>query len=158
MGGWLIFVLIYPHDKGLYISFGRCRDDYLFGATVYVGPGRIGVPKNPGTLGHIIDPQIPPLDIGRIFVTGDGDCLTIDDDTIIITADFGSGFAHDRVVFKQMGKSGVVGEVIYGHHFDITKGLILIDGPENISANTSETVDTNAYCHFFLLIIYFNSS
>jgi hypothetical protein len=47
-----------------------------------------------------------------------------------------------------MSEGIVISEVVDGHHFDISKGLVFTDGPENIPANAAKTVYANTHCHF----------
>ena len=87
MPGGIILILVYPHDKGLYIALGRRRDDDLFGAGIDMRAGTFSVTKDPSTLGNIVHTNIPPGNFPRIFYAGNLNKPPIDIDALITAAD-----------------------------------------------------------------------
>ena len=51
---------------------------------------------------------------------------------------------QDRIIFQKMRERFRIGNVIDGDEFDI---LITERGAENISADATEAIDANLYCH-----------
>ena len=76
----------------------------------------------------------------------DLDVLAVDDDALIIVGNLTVETAKDGVVLEQVSESLVVRQVVDGDDFKVR--LLLEGGAEEVAADTTEAVDTNAGGHF----------
>ena len=153
--GRVILILVDPHDKGLDSALGRCGDDDLAGTRHRDGPGpNRHRRKIPCTRQHIPTPVLPPGDVGGIAMAGNSDMPAIDDNPLFIGADILLIDPHYRIILQQVRQGGIVGEIVDRHHLDIRKGRIPAEGPEDVPADTAETVDSYFHCHIRLLLMF----
>ena len=147
MLGRVIFLLVDAHDDGLHLTLGGRGDDHLGRPGVDMRLGRFHVGEQAGALEHVLGPELRPGYLAGLAMTGDRDASAVDHDGIVGGDDLLRRDPHDGVVFEQMGNGLHIGEVVDAHDLDVGKGRILGQGPEDVSADSAETVNSQLYGH-----------
>ena len=111
-----------------------------------MGLGLLAVGEETGGLDDDLDAQVAPGQLGGVAVGEDLDVLAVDDDAVVIVGDFTVETAEDGVVLEQVSEGLVVRQVVDRHDLEVR--LLLEGGAEEVAADTTEAVDTNAGGHF----------
>ena len=85
-----------------------------------------------------------PGDLGGICLGIDDDLLAVDGDIVVPVGDFVRQRAMHGVVLQQVRHGLGVRQVIDGDDFHVR---IAHGSPENQTTDTTETIDTDFYCH-----------
>ena len=108
--------------------------------------GQGGVGEEPGGLDDDVGTDVGPLQGGRVALGERLDLLVADPDRVVGGRHVGVQPAQDRVELQQVGKDGVVGQVVDADDLDV--GTRRTDGAEEVPADPAEPVDPYTNGHW----------
>ena len=106
--------------------------------------GIFRVRETPGGFDDDFGADARPVEFGGIFDRENLDPPRSDDDAVAFDAHVLMQRTKYRVVFRKVGESGGIGEIVNGDEFDFR---IVQGGANDIAADAAEAVDTYFHGH-----------
>ncbi len=140
----VVEIVVDPQAHGEIGILGGRGNQHLPGAgfQVLAGPGPID--EKSGRFEHHLGTQVAPAQPGRIALRGGLDPVTVDGDGFVVVADLGIEYALRGVVFEEMRKGLVVGQIVDSH--DLLEFAFFHEATEDHSTDSSESIDC-IVCH-----------
>ena len=144
----LQYAVIHAIDhRGIDILGSRRRDDHLLRACGDVRAGLFLAAEQPGALHHQIHTELFPRQFGGISLCADADAVAVDHQMIAVHDHLARKLAVCGVVACEVCVGIGIAEIVHCHELDAVFLAALVMGPQDVSADSSVTVDRYADRH-----------
>ncbi|MNR07933.1 hypothetical protein D3C85_1240660 [compost metagenome] len=114
-------------DGGVNVVAARGRDQHLLGAGVDVRLALFLAGEGTGALQHQVHLQRVPRQFGRVAGGEERDAVAVDDQGVVVVADFGGKAAVHGVELGQVRVGGQIAGGVDGHDFEIVAQVVFVD-------------------------------
>src|SRR5688572_30469002 len=149
MSRGIVLVAVDAHDdRDVFALRGRGYQDFLrAGFDVLACIGRVR--EAPGRFEHDFNTELTPGQSCRVLLGEHANLVAVDDDRFFSRAHLAGIRSMDRVVLKEVRERTRVGEVVDRDEIEV-RNTLLFRGAKHLPADSTEAVDTDPDCHFFL--------